>query len=215
MLKQALSGILFILLAVAGFSQSIKQCGERKKEVMQQIVQQGRNRDTAALRQLGNLNSEWQECVVGKEIPDFKARTLSGEKLDTKKLRGKIVVLNFWFINCAPCVAEMPALNKLVSDYKDKDVVFISITHDDKASVKQDFLPKHPFDFTIVTDARSIEEDFSIGSFPSTFIVDADGKVQKAWTGGATNERAKTEAYNKAKPVIDELLQKKAGVAKQ
>lgn len=64
--------------------------------------------------------------LEGCQMPDFEAKTLAGKILSRKSLKGKIVVMNFWFIGCKPCVAELPALNKLVQHYKAKDIVFIA-----------------------------------------------------------------------------------------
>ena len=44
----------------------------------------------------------------------FKVKTIGGKRLTLAELQGKVVVINFWFIGCAPCISEMPALNKLV-----------------------------------------------------------------------------------------------------
>ena len=45
-------------------------------------------------------------------------------RIRTKDLKGKINVINFWFMKCAPCIAEIPALNTLVKKYKGKDINF-------------------------------------------------------------------------------------------
>ena len=50
---------------------------------------------------------------TGTEFTHIKARDIDGNKINTKNLLGKTIVLNFWFINCPPCRMEMPDLNKL------------------------------------------------------------------------------------------------------
>jgi thiol-disulfide isomerase/thioredoxin len=64
--------------------------------------------------------------LVGCEAPEFDVVAVDGKRLKLSALKGKVVVLNFWFIGCAPCIAELPALNKLVDEYKGEDVVFIA-----------------------------------------------------------------------------------------
>ena len=54
----------------------------------------------------------------GEPALDFIAKDLNGNIYKLSDFRGKVVVLNFWFTKCGPCVAEMPALNELVAFYK-------------------------------------------------------------------------------------------------
>jgi len=52
--------------------------------------------------------------------PSFAALDMAGQKVDTNELKGKVVVLNLWFINCPNCIEEIKMLNALVDQYKDK-----------------------------------------------------------------------------------------------
>jgi len=139
-------------------------------------------------------------------MPDFTAKTISGNTITMKELKDKVVVINFWFIDCHPCIAELPALNKLVEDYRDKNVVFLAITYETLKRLNEDFFPKYKFDFTIMPDAKAVTHMFNASGYPTTYIVDKKGIINTAWCGGSINEAAKTEAYLKAKPIIDELL---------
>src|SRR5262245_30857907 len=80
-------------------------------------------------------------AVEGTMAPTFSLTSLEGEKFDLSALRGKVVVLDFWFIGCAPCVAEFGKLNDLVDKFKDKGVVFIALAMDDDAALRP-FLKK-------------------------------------------------------------------------
>ena len=152
----------------------------------------------------------WQSCVNGKAIPSFTVTTLEGKKIKSKDLKGKILVLNFWFIDCLPCIKELPALNKLVEMYKsNKDVVFLAITWEPRERVEKEFLKKHKLLFQVVPDARPIIERFIETGYPTTYVVDRDGKVRGAWLGGPVDAAAETEAITRVKPVVDELLKTK------
>src|SRR5436190_960752 len=101
--------------------------------------------DTAFFKRANNvakLTAEWHDCVVGKQMPDFSATTIAGEKIETKKLRGKILVVDFWMIDCHPCIAEIPYLNKMVEEYKNKNVVFLAVTFETLKRLNTDFFPK-------------------------------------------------------------------------
>jgi peroxiredoxin len=151
-------------------------------------------------------NETWSDCIKGKEMPYLSLKSISGEKIETKGLKGKVLVINLWFTTCHPCIAELPALNKLVKEYKDKNVVFLGLSTDTKEMLDRDFFPNYNFDFKIISGAGDIVEKIGHTGFPTTYIVDTKGKVIDAWIGGSTGKDAETAAYLRAKPIIDELL---------
>jgi peroxiredoxin len=153
-----------------------------------------------------NAFEEWKNCVLGKPIPGFRVVTMGGDSVDIRQLAGKVVVLNFWSINCRPCIAEMPGMNKLVKDYKKRDVVFLAITWETLSRVKKDFLPRYRFDFMIVTDALPVIDEIAASGYPTTYIIDKKGIIKAAWNGGSTGADAGKEYYQKTKRIIDGLL---------
>lgn len=119
-----------------------------------------------------NPNADFKTGVLAK---DFTSTDLEGKKVNLNDLKGKIVVLNFWFTKCHPCVEEMPELNKIVSKYKNKNVEFIAITFDDREKLNQ-FFKKHKFDYRIVSDSKIIK-DYKVNSFPLNMIIDQKGEI--------------------------------------
>lgn len=115
--------------------------------------------------------------------PSFIAENMSGEKIDLEDLKGKIVVINFWFIQCKPCIEEMPELNKLVDLYKEnEEVVFLGITHDKKEKVSA-FLEGTPFNYSLISDAQSIVDDYIVLGFPTNIVLDKLGDIQYQSSG--------------------------------
>ena len=116
--------------------------------------------------------------------PVFNVSSIDGKTFDSEKLKGKIVVLNLWFINCPNCVEEIKLLNKLVDEYQDKDVVFIGLATNDKAKL-EGFLKKNPFKYHIVPKAMqtilSFGEPNKDGEinipFPMHIVIDRDGVI--------------------------------------
>jgi thiol-disulfide isomerase/thioredoxin len=154
----------------------------------------------------GNVLSDWEDCIKGKRMPYLSLKTITGEKIETKNLAGKILVINLWFTACHPCMAELPALNRLVKEYKGKDVVFLGLSTDTRENLESDFFPKYKLDFTIIPDARDMIREIGRTGFPTTYIVDKKGYIQSGWCGGYPDEIAETAVYARAKPIIDELL---------
>ena len=94
--------------------------------------------------------------IIGKRAPDFTMTDLNGHEISSETTKGKVVVLNFWFVSCKPCIAEIPELNEVYKTYKNNsDVVFASITFDKKEKVDV-FLEKHPLQYPVVSDAKEI-----------------------------------------------------------
>ncbi|HVG41550.1 MAG TPA: TlpA disulfide reductase family protein [Chitinophagaceae bacterium] len=124
---------------------------------------------------------------TGASFSNFKERDIEGNKYNLKELRGKVVVLNYWFINCPPCQMEIPELNTLVEEFKEnKDVVFIAIALDQKYAL-QDFLRTMPFNYNIIENGRYLAEDNRVKSFPTHVVLDKEGKIVFHTTGLSKN----------------------------
>lgn len=144
--------------------------------------------------------------LIGCKAPFFNVKTIKGETLKLNELTGKVVVINFWFEGCAPCIAELPALNKLNEDYETKDVVFIAFGRDDSQTIV-DFLKRRDFNFKHLSVDYDLSMDYCIvAGWPTNIVLDKNGVVRQIFSGGRLDERAKTEAYDKMKPTIEKYL---------
>ncbi len=132
----------------------------------------------------GQFNSEDNRLPFVKEgqtAPTFKTRDINNDLLDIEQKRGKVLVFNFWFIGCGGCVYEIPDLNKMVEHFKDnKNVEFYAFTGDFKSQVKK-FQNRKQFDFTIVPKAEVVNHLYGVNAFPTTLIIDAEGKIAKTY----------------------------------
>src|SRR5687768_13591605 len=83
----------------------------------------------------------------GMPAPDVRIRTIEGKDIGLRDLRGKVVVLNFWFIGCAVCRAMKPQLNDFKKLFAgNEDVVFLAMTEDPESDVEK-FLKKNPSEY--------------------------------------------------------------------
>ena len=115
--------------------------------------------------------------ITGEKISSFSERDMNGNKFNLKELTGKVVVLNFWFINCGPCRQEMPQLNELVETYKSNtNVVFLAVSLDPKYDIKE-FLKTNPFSYNIIDNGRYIASKYNVTSYPTHAVLDKQGKV--------------------------------------
>lgn len=123
--------------------------------------------------------------VTGKKLSDFKLKDMEGTKYRLSDLKGKIVVLNFWFINCPPCKQEIPELNKVVDDYKTKEVLFLAVALDDYRDLS-DFLAGTNFKYKIVDGGRWFAESHGVKAYPTHLVLNREGKVVYHTSGLST-----------------------------
>lgn len=113
----------------------------------------------------------------GEMAPAVSFRALSGEKFDMAALRGKVVVLNFWFIGCASCLAHQPKLNSLKAKFDgQKDVIFLAATADPAGDVR-DYLKKQPFDMIQAADAGEQLKAFRFSGYPRNIVISKTGEI--------------------------------------
>lgn len=114
---------------------------------------------------------------LGTDFPEFDLLDLNGNRLTRTELKGKVLVLNFWFIGCSPCEMERPSLNDLTKVYAaNNNVVFISFAKNDKEQLTK-FLAENPILYNVVpTDKDFIKTKFEINEYPVNIILDRNGK---------------------------------------
>ncbi|MFW0714794.1 TlpA family protein disulfide reductase [Pedobacter sp. N23S346] len=117
------------------------------------------------------------EGLIGKPLPVFQGLTVDEKKLSSKQLKNEIVVINFWFENCPPCIAEMPELNKLVAKYGKRGVRFIGITHDPPQKARR-FQKRVPYRYQVISLSREELAKLNINhGFPSNILIGKDGRI--------------------------------------
>lgn len=140
-----------------------------------------------------------EALAIGMTMPDFTVETLDGEPMRLSDFRGRLVVINWWSITCAPCIDEMPGLNTLVAKYDPEEVVFLAIAPDTRAEV-QEFLQEYTFDYPQTLADETVTTLFE-GPFPQHLMIDEEGRVMYHESGGSVRQHEKLDA------VITALLQ--------
>jgi peroxiredoxin len=199
-LKFFLSAMLLILMSHATVAQG---CFGKCLDHLSQPL-----RGSEDLKARFEKSDQILKGLIGCKAPDFEVTTLKGERLVLSQLRGKVVVINFWFEACSPCIAELPALNKLSAEYQRDDVVFIAFGRDSEAEIDK-FLETKKFDFKMVSGKFDLSMDYCvISGWPMNLVLDKKGIVRYIKSGGKTDESASTLAYDEMKPVIEKHLNK-------
>ncbi len=122
--------------------------------------------------------------VVGNPAPTATLKTLEGQDFNLKDLKGKVVVLSFWASWCRPCRGEMPELDSVYKDFKDKGVVVVGVNVDRESAKAKAFLQSHPVTFPIVLDPNALLlGQYDVASMPTSFVIDRKGVVRKKTIG--------------------------------
>ncbi|MCF6267770.1 MAG: TlpA family protein disulfide reductase [Desulfuromusa sp.] len=127
-----------------------------------------------------------QSGLVGNVAPDFTLTNMQGEKVSLSQLRGKVVILNFWATWCPPCREEMPSMEQLYRDFKEKGLILLAINVEENGEqAVTKFLQRTPYSFPILLDKDGIAQNaYGVFRFPESFIIDRNGVVVEKIIGG-------------------------------
>lgn len=147
-------------------------------------------------------DEENRRNLLGTTINELSLTDMEGKTHTLESLKGKIIVLDFWFVNCGACIEDMPELNKMREEYGTDDVAWFGITFDKKEKVEK-FSQKVKFDFTLIPDGRHLVDRFAIKYFPTTFIIDPSGKI--VFTGKSLIANRTKETVRALKKAVRDL----------
>ena len=137
---------------------------------------------------------QWKD----QKLPDGVFTMLDGSTKTFKDFEGELLVINFWYINCGPCIAEMPYLNDLVETYKDENINFLALSFDSIPDITN-FLARTDFTYMQAGIDRAFMYNFTPVS-PAHFIVDKEGIIRDILIGAPRNT---SEIYNRLVSVIE------------
>ncbi len=126
---------------------------------------------------------ESERETLSKDAYQWQFKTLDGQQVNLAALENEVVFLNFWATWCPPCVAEMPAIQKLYNDYGNK-VAFLLVTSEDAKTVNR-FMRKKELDMPIYLNQYQPPEAFSTSTIPTTYIISKNGEVVMEKEGAA------------------------------
>ena len=135
-----------------------------------------------------------------QKLPEGDLNMLDGSVKSFKDFEGKMLVLNFWYIACSPCILEMPYLNQLVQKYQNEDIEFLALSFDSIPDIKN-FLSRNEFNYIHGSIDRNFMYQFTPVS-PGHFIVDKNGIIREILIGAPRNTE---QIYGKLISVIEKI----------
>ena len=122
----------------------------------------------------------------GSPLPEFTLADPQGDKLDLRSLKGKPALINLWATWCAPCVAELPTLDK-IANRADMNLQVVTISQDTGGSEKvRAFLDERGFAQlpAWLDPENDLTFHYGTGTLPTTVLYDAEGKEVWRFVGG-------------------------------
>nr|WP_315149904.1 TlpA disulfide reductase family protein [uncultured Flavobacterium sp.] len=139
-------------------------------------------------KSLEAVNANLKADIVKKygttDAINFSLKNLEGKVINLSDLKGKVVVLDFWATWCGPCKASFPAMQELVTKYKDKNVEFLFVNTWERGKENETtekvttFINDKKYSFNVVFDYDdSITAKYKIEGIPTKVVIDKQGSV--------------------------------------
>jgi peroxiredoxin len=149
-----------------------------------------------------------------KEAFDIPLAKLDGTAMKLSEFKGKVMVLDFWATNCAPCVKWVPQLAKFYDRYRDRGLEIVGLTSDEKSDQKlvEDFIKRSGLNYTVAYGNRWVSRAFLKGfedetgapPIPQLFVISRDGRVVKHHIG-YNNDNNDKDVETIEKAIVQEL----------
>ncbi len=187
-LKQFPSNSMIFTMLVAVAQRST---GERQKELATEIIG-APGAPTGAKTLANHLLKGTKPYQVGQPL-DIRFTALDGREVDLAKLKGKVVLVEFWSTTCGPCIAEMPNVKAAYQKLHDQGLEVVAISLDEKESALRRFIKEKVLPWPQHFDGKGWENQFAVRygifSIPTMWLVDKRGNLRQTNVRGALEQR--------------------------
>ncbi|TWI54639.1 thiol-disulfide oxidoreductase ResA [Halalkalibacter nanhaiisediminis] len=148
-----------------------------------------------------NFFADRSVAQAGNDAVNFVLNDLEGERIELSDLQGKGVFLNFWGTYCPPCEKEMPYMENLYAEYKEKGVEIIAVNVNEPELTVERFVNRYSLTFPVVIDkGMNVSDAYGISPLPTTVLIDEHGTIVHVHTGGMTEAMVR-DFMERIKPV--------------
>jgi len=130
-----------------------------------------------------------QPDLTGQEASDFTLTDLAGTSHTLSKLRGQVVLLDFWASWCGPCRMTMPVVDKLANEFRDAGLVVYSINLRESQAIAEGYIKKRGLSVQVLLDETGeVAQRYQVSGIPALIIVGKDGKIAAHMVGAHPEE---------------------------
>ena len=125
-----------------------------------------------------------------QKAPNFSLQTQNGKVIELSKLKGKVVLVNFWATWCPPCRAEIPDFIEVYNTYKSKGFEIVGIALDEEGWSKvAPYIEEVKMNYPVVLGSEKVIQQYGgIKAIPTTFIIDKKGYIAGSQVGLLSKE---------------------------
>lgn len=144
--------------------------------------------DSLPKRKIDTFSKVHKDTLQGQPLINFSTELLDGEKITLSEYKGKVILLNFWFIGCVPCMGEIPDINQVYKTFKDSGVTLLSLALNTRDKVhkfnagKYSRLPEK-IEYPIIPDCQKIADNYKVTGYPTTILIDKKGVIRLVISG--------------------------------
>lgn len=127
---------------------------------------------------------------AGGGAPSFVLVTTEGERVDSRDLRGRVVVLDLMATWCGPCAYQIEELKDVRARYSTQDVVVISVDVDPRESASQlkEYRESKGADWDFCTSTEDFRENYPAEAIPTLYILDRNFQIHRVYEGAQSSE---------------------------
>ncbi len=152
--------------------------GEKARGILQEVTNSPVASDEMKQSAAGELK---KLDFVGKPI-DLHFTALDGREVDVSKMKGKVVLIDFWATWCAPCVGEVPQVKEAYDKNHPKGFEIVGVSLDQEKASLTEFVAGHKLDWPQYFESQGGENklagQFGITSIPAMWLVDKKGNLR-------------------------------------
>ena len=131
---------------------------------------------------------------VDQEAPDFTLKSLDDKEVKLSEFKGKVVLLHFFATFSKASKKQLPQMEKLHQDYKERGLVVIGITVETNSEKVQTFAKQNQLSYPILLNARKVFKDYKLGQIPDVCLINKEGTISGLYLGFNPCNEGKIEA---------------------
>lgn len=137
---------------------------------------------------------------VGTPAPYFEGLNTDGNKIRYSDYKGKLILLDWWYVGCKPCIKSMEDIQKLQDELGEESFTIIGMNPINKPNAIKRFEKKYNYNHQVILANNTFRDSYKIRAYPTLYLIGKDGKILFARAGYSS------EFTTELKQVIKEYM---------